>query len=184
LKAAVTDKAQRTIHIKWVRSGIGFTRRQKGMVRSLGLRWLNQVVERIDSPQVRGLVARIPHLVEIVDGAPRPPAWTSMPEYTLLPIEVAPREPAREREVAPSAEEEVAATPPAGEAALPATESETEKAPAPAMAAKPAKAVKAPKSVKPSAEKGKAPKAVKETGKKKAKPATEKSAKPSKASKK
>jgi large subunit ribosomal protein L30 len=184
LKTAVTDKAQRTIHIKWVRSGIGFTRRQKGMVRSLGLRRLNQVVERIDSPQVRGLVARIPHLVEIVDGAPRPPVWASIPEYTLLPIEVVPREPAREREAAPAAEDEVAATPPAGEAALPVTGSEAEKAPAPAKGAKPAKEAKATKSGKSTAEKGKAPKAVKEPGKKKAKPATEKGAKSPKASKK
>jgi large subunit ribosomal protein L30 len=180
----VTDKAQRTIHIKWVRSGIGFTRRQRSMVHSLGLRRLNQVVERIDSPQVRGLVARIPHLVEIVDGVPRPPAWAGIPEYTLLPVEVTPREPARERDVISPPQEEVAATPPAGEAALPVTGSATEEPPAPAQAAKPAKAAKATKPGKSSAEKGKAPKAAKEAGKKKAKPATEKRAKPPKASKK
>jgi large subunit ribosomal protein L30 len=185
LKTAVTDKAQRTILIKWVRSGIGFTRRQKGMVRSLGLRRLNQMVERVDSPQVRGLVARIPHLVEIVEITPRPPAWASVPEYTLLPAEAVPREPAPESEAAfPAEEAAVAATSPADEAALPTEGSEAEEVPAPVEKPKPAKAAKAAKPAKSGAEKGEAPKVVKETGKKKAKSATEKTAKPPKAGKK
>jgi large subunit ribosomal protein L30 len=80
----VTDKAPKSIHIKWVRSGIGFTRHQKKMVRSLGFLWLNQVVERPDTPQIRGLVESVPHLVEIVK-APVKPVWMSVPEYTILP---------------------------------------------------------------------------------------------------
>lgn len=94
-------RAQDTIHIQWVRSGIGFPRRQKERVRSLGLRRLHQVVERPDTPQIRGLVASIPHLVRIVE-APVSPAWASVPEYTLLPAEAAPAEklqPARHRPV-------------------------------------------------------------------------------------
>lgn len=181
----MTNKAQRKILIKWVRSGIGFTRRQRGMVRSLGLRRLNQVVERIDSPQVRGLVARIPHLVEIVNAAPRPLAWASIPEYTLLPIEVAPPEAAPKRAVAPAArEEEVAAAQPVDEAAPVAAETEAAEAPAPAKAAKPARRAKATKAAKASAQKEKAPKAAKESGKKKTKPATGKGAKSPRASKK
>jgi large subunit ribosomal protein L30 len=86
----VTDKAQRTIHIKWVRSGIGFAHRQKEMVRSLGLRRLNQVVRRPDTPQIRGLVARIPHLVMVVDEPSKPSAWVAVPEYTLRPPEAVP----------------------------------------------------------------------------------------------
>jgi large subunit ribosomal protein L30 len=62
------DKTTKTIRIKWVRSGIGFPRRQKTWVRSLGLTELNQVVERPDTPQIRGLVARAHHLVEILGG--------------------------------------------------------------------------------------------------------------------
>lgn len=58
------------------------------MVRSLGLRRLNQVVERPDTPQIRGLVARIPHLVQIVDESPRP-AWAIVPEYTVRSLEAA-----------------------------------------------------------------------------------------------
>ena len=87
----MADKTQKTIRIKWIRSGIGFPSRQSRVVRSLGLGRLNQVVERPDTPQIRGLVAKVPHLVTIVkgdSGALRP----SVPEYTVLPPEVAPAE--------------------------------------------------------------------------------------------
>ena len=88
-KLNMTDKSQPTIHIKWVRSGIGFDRSQSEVVRSLGLRRLNHVVERPDTPQVRGLVAKIAHLVEIVRDAPEP-AWHSTLSYT---IKAAPSQP-------------------------------------------------------------------------------------------
>jgi large subunit ribosomal protein L30 len=55
-----------TVRIKYVRSSIGRSELQKKIVRSLGLRKLNQVVEREDTPAVRGVVAKIPHLVQIV----------------------------------------------------------------------------------------------------------------------
>jgi len=89
----VSDKAQRTIRIKWVRSGIGFSYRQKQIVRSLGLRKLNQEIEKPDTPQIRGLVAKVPHLVEIVEAPPQA-AWTLVPEYTIYPPAVAPSKPA------------------------------------------------------------------------------------------
>lgn len=73
-----------TIHIKWVRSVIGFPRRQREMVKSLGLRRLNQVVARPDTSHIRGLVAKVPHLVELVD-PPASPAWANIPEYTIVP---------------------------------------------------------------------------------------------------
>ena len=80
-------KGQGTILIKWVRSGIGFDYRQEEMVRSLGLRRLNQVVERLDNPHTRGLVTKVAHLVEIV-GETRKPAWADVPEYRISPPEV------------------------------------------------------------------------------------------------
>lgn len=87
----MSDKAQRTIRIKWVRSGIGFTYHQKRIVRSLGLKKLNQEVERPDTPQIRGLVAKVPHLVKIVEAASKA-AWTAVPEYTIYaPQAVAPK---------------------------------------------------------------------------------------------
>ncbi len=55
-----------TLRIKYIRSSIGRSEQQKRIVRSLGLRKLNQVVEREDTPAVRGVVAKIPHLVQIV----------------------------------------------------------------------------------------------------------------------
>lgn len=61
-------KQQKTIRIKYVRSSIGRSRAQKELVRSLGLRKLQQVVERPDTPAVRGVVKKIPHLVQIVEG--------------------------------------------------------------------------------------------------------------------
>ena len=79
----MADHSKRKIFVKWVRSGIGFPRRQKEMVASLGLGRLHQVVACPDTPQVRGLVRRIHHLVEIVD-EPKPAAWLSVPEYTAL----------------------------------------------------------------------------------------------------
>lgn len=79
---------KQTIYVRWVRSGIGFSYHQKRMVRSLGLRRLNHVVELEDTPSNRGLVAKIPHLVEITT-LPAP-ARTSVPEYTIKPAPTAP----------------------------------------------------------------------------------------------
>lgn len=72
-----------TIHIKWVRSAIALPRQQKRMVASLGLRHLNQVVERPDTAQIRGVVAKIPHLLQVIP-APVPPSWTAVAEYEIV----------------------------------------------------------------------------------------------------
>ncbi len=58
--------ARQTIKVKQLRSGIGFQRKQKETLRSLGLRRLNQVVELPDNPSVRGMVYAVRHLVEII----------------------------------------------------------------------------------------------------------------------
>jgi len=110
----VSDKAQRTVRIKWVRSGIGFSYHQKRIVRSLGLKKLNQEVERPDTPQIRGLVAKVPHLVKIVEAASKP-AWTLVPEYTIYPPEAVSSKPAEAALEAPGSETEkteAAASPP------------------------------------------------------------------------
>ncbi len=59
--------SKKTILIEQYRSGIGFSFRQKRTLRALGLRKLNQRVERPDNPAVRGMVAKICHLVRIVE---------------------------------------------------------------------------------------------------------------------
>ena len=65
------DRPAGTIRIRYVRSAIGRSKYQKLVVRGLGLRKLNQVVERPDTREIRGMVAKIPHLVRIVEGNER-----------------------------------------------------------------------------------------------------------------
>ncbi len=59
--------AEGTIKIKLVRSPICTPEKHKSIVRALGLKKLNRVVEKPDSPEFRGMVAKIPHLLQIVD---------------------------------------------------------------------------------------------------------------------
>ena len=58
-------KKGKTIEIVQVRSGIGAPENQKRTLRALGIRRLNQKVERPDNPAIRGMVATVPHLVRI-----------------------------------------------------------------------------------------------------------------------
>ena len=55
-----------TLKIQYFRSAIATPKKHKLVVKSLGFKRLNQVVERVDTPAVRGMVARIPHLVRIL----------------------------------------------------------------------------------------------------------------------
>jgi len=54
-----------TLRITLVKSPIGYTKRQKGTVRALGLRRMNQTVEHADSPVIRGMVNSVSHLVKV-----------------------------------------------------------------------------------------------------------------------
>ena len=56
-----------TLKIKLVRSPIGTPQRQKDTVRSLGLGRLNDVVERPDNPQIRGMIFAVKHLVQVIE---------------------------------------------------------------------------------------------------------------------
>jgi large subunit ribosomal protein L30 len=55
----------KTLKITLVRSPIGSTRRHKATIRALGLRRIRQTVELADSPSLRGMLAKVAHLVEI-----------------------------------------------------------------------------------------------------------------------
>jgi len=55
------------VRLKWVRSAISAPVTQKKVVRGLGFTRLHQVIERPDTPAIRGMVAKVPHLVEIVE---------------------------------------------------------------------------------------------------------------------
>jgi large subunit ribosomal protein L30 len=56
-----------TIRVKQIGSLIGCTDKQRASVRGLGLRRMHHVVERLDTPEIRGMVKKVPHLVRIVD---------------------------------------------------------------------------------------------------------------------
>jgi large subunit ribosomal protein L30 len=56
-----------TVKIKLIGSVIGCPERQRATVRGLGLRRMQQVVERKDTPMVRGMIRKIPHLVAVVE---------------------------------------------------------------------------------------------------------------------
>ncbi len=59
--------AEARIKIKLVRSPICTPLKHKTIVRGLGLRKMNQVVEKPDNPGIRGMVNKVPHLLEIVE---------------------------------------------------------------------------------------------------------------------
>ena len=60
--------AANTIKIQYYRSAIGFNVNQKLIVKGLGFRKLNATREVADTPAIRGMVAKIPHLIRIVEG--------------------------------------------------------------------------------------------------------------------
>jgi large subunit ribosomal protein L30 len=63
------DRAQapatRTLRIRQVRSAIGSKPKHRGTLRALGLRGIGQVNELPDRPEIRGMLARVPHLIEV-----------------------------------------------------------------------------------------------------------------------
>jgi large subunit ribosomal protein L30 len=54
------------IKVKQVRSKIGSPETQKRTLAALGLRKLNQVVEKDDTPEILGMINKVRHLVEVV----------------------------------------------------------------------------------------------------------------------
>ena len=66
-RASKAAAAAATVKIKQIGSLIGCTDNQRACVRGLGLRRLHQVVERQDTPMVRGMIHKVPHLVAVVE---------------------------------------------------------------------------------------------------------------------
>jgi len=58
-------KNEKTIRIRQVKSTIGTRREHREVVKGLGLRRIRDVVERPDTPAVRGMVAKVQYLVEV-----------------------------------------------------------------------------------------------------------------------
>jgi large subunit ribosomal protein L30 len=61
----VTKKKSATVKIRWVRSFIGCPRDMRQTIRGLGFRRMQQLIERPDTPETRGMIAKVHHLVEI-----------------------------------------------------------------------------------------------------------------------
>ena len=61
------ENKSESIKIQYYRSSIGYSQKQKDIVKSLGISKLNQVVEKADNAAMRGVVAKVPHLLRIVD---------------------------------------------------------------------------------------------------------------------
>jgi large subunit ribosomal protein L30 len=67
MNAKAKQSAAGRIRVKQVKSGIGFTERQRRTLRGLGFRRLYQTVELEDTPAVRGMITSIAHLVQVVE---------------------------------------------------------------------------------------------------------------------
>jgi large subunit ribosomal protein L30 len=53
------------LRITYVKSAIGYSQRHKDTIEVLGFRRLNQTVEHVDSPSLRGMLAKVNHLVRV-----------------------------------------------------------------------------------------------------------------------
>ena len=58
---------RKTVKVKQIRSGIGCPREMRETLKALGLGKMHRVSERADTKELRGMIAKIPHLVEVVE---------------------------------------------------------------------------------------------------------------------
>lgn len=63
----MANEAKKTIKIKQIGSPIRRPASQKAILIGLGLGKMNRIVERLDTPEVRGAIAKLPHMVVVVD---------------------------------------------------------------------------------------------------------------------
>jgi large subunit ribosomal protein L30 len=61
--------AAKKLRLRLTRSLIGLSPKQEATVRALGLRRINQLVIHSDTPAIRGMIARVPHVLEVSDEA-------------------------------------------------------------------------------------------------------------------
>lgn len=60
-------EAAARIRIRQIRSTIGFNKKQGLVVQGMGLRRIGHTVELADTPETRGMIHKVRHLVEVVD---------------------------------------------------------------------------------------------------------------------
>jgi large subunit ribosomal protein L30 len=63
--AKKSTTAAKRLKVKLVKSTIGFDRKQANVVQGLGLKFLNDTVEVMDTPAMRGMIHKVRHLVEV-----------------------------------------------------------------------------------------------------------------------
>lgn len=56
---------EKTIRVKWIKSGIGRIEDQKKTIRALGFKRLQQTLTLPDRPEIRGMIQRVIHLLEV-----------------------------------------------------------------------------------------------------------------------
>ena len=66
MPAAKASK-QKMVQITLIKSPIGYSKRQKGTIRALGLRRMHQTVEHVDTPTLRGMLTKVSHMVKVVE---------------------------------------------------------------------------------------------------------------------
>ena len=58
---------RKIVKVKQVRSGVGCPREMRETLKALGLGKMHRVTERVDTRELRGMIAKIPHLVQVVE---------------------------------------------------------------------------------------------------------------------
>jgi large subunit ribosomal protein L30 len=58
------------LHVTQTRSAIGAKPKHRGTLRALGLRGIGQSNDLPDRPEIRGMLARVPHMVRVEEVAP------------------------------------------------------------------------------------------------------------------
>jgi large subunit ribosomal protein L30 len=69
IEKTVAEKTMAKLRITYVKSVIGYSQRQRDTIKSLGLRRLHQSVEHTDTPEIRGMVNKVSHLVRVEEVA-------------------------------------------------------------------------------------------------------------------
>jgi len=63
----MAEQSKKKLKITLVRSPIGFNRTQAATVQGMGLRKIRHTVELVDTPETRGMIHKVRHLVEVVE---------------------------------------------------------------------------------------------------------------------
>jgi large subunit ribosomal protein L30 len=64
----VENSEMARLTVTWRKSAIGYNKEQKDTIRKLGLRRLQQSVEVEDTPAIRGMIAKVSHLIDVKEG--------------------------------------------------------------------------------------------------------------------